>query len=173
LDEAAADGDNIVAAGAEEAPAGARSDGKDALVAVGKAAARAEDRSDIALQAAQAAQGVVHPLQLEAQLLVVVHMHQAAAAAAAVVRAGRLDAVGGGGQAAQTLAVDGGGARLDDKQLPLLALHGAGDEYGPVSDAADAVALAGVAGDEGGVDAVFDKLTHILTSHWNTEPILA
>ncbi len=102
-----------------------------------------------------AAQGGVYLLQLEAQLLGIVHMQQIAAAAAAESGAGRLPPRRGQAQGPLPPAVDCRGAHLYDPDLPALPGQGPGHEHRPAAGAAYAVALGGVALDIRGKNLIF------------------
>ena len=78
-----------------------------------------------------------------------------AAAAAGVCRAVRLRAVRRRGAKRFAPAPYGGGCAAHDAHIPFLTHDCSRNEYGALTDAADARALGGVAGDAGGIYFIF------------------
>ena len=108
---------------------------------------RGENAGNGKVQLSDAAQRVVHTLQLHGKLLLIIHVPQRAAAAAGVYGAVRLRAVGRGGAEHFAPAPYGGGCTAHDAHIPFLAKDRSGNEHGALADAADACALGSVTGD--------------------------
>ena len=108
---------------------------------------RGENAGNGKVQLSDAAQRVVHTLQLQGKLLLIIHVAQRAAAAAGVYRAVRLRAACRGGAKCFAPAPYGGGCTAHDAHIPFLAEDRSGNEHGALADAADACALGSVTGD--------------------------
>ena len=163
LQQAVRHGHQVVAAAAVKAESGAvrrAGDGENGLVAVSQRLCRGQDGGRLDIEAAYAAQGVVHPRELHPQLRFVAHVHHRAAAAAAIGRAGRLAAVGGGAQQLLAAAIRHAGRDLDGAHAPELAWQGARNKNGAPGDAADAVALRGGTADFALIYVIFLQNFH-------------
>ena len=138
---------DVMAPGAEEAdaqsaaPIGHR---KLSLVAVALRRFGAVDHVHAEVEAADAAQSVLHPLTLELQLLGIAHVPQRTAAALWKVRAVRLDPGGGGGDHLLHPAPGGGLAHLQQLYPAALSPERTLDKDGHAVQPSNAVALAGV-----------------------------
>ena len=128
-----------------------------ALVAVVQRFRRTQNLLHLHTAAAQAGQGILHPLAFGPQLLGVVHMPEGTAAALAVVGAIRLPAVGRDGFPCHRLAEGCVFQHLHHQNVAHLACYGIVDEYHLAADTGDAQALAGVAQDFGSVNLIFHQ----------------
>ena len=100
-------------------------------------------------------QGVVHPLELEAQFLFIAHVPAVAAAAKAEPLTVRLPAPGGGEQQLFSPGVYGGICDFQYFDFPALPGQSPGHKDGPASYMADALGLGAVAVYDGGICLVF------------------
>ena len=160
LDEAAIDGDNPVRPGLEKADGAVSSHGVLALIAVVRRVLGPYDLLYLEVGAAQAGQGVLHPLTLGPQLLRIAHMLEVAAAALAEIGALRLRPLRGGFFDFHDLSRGAGLHHFCDAQVDVLAPDGLGHEHHSAVQAHDAEALAGVALHGASVDVVFKQFFH-------------
>ena len=136
--------------------------GEDALVAVAVDRIAADDPRSGHVLLPDALERVADLPELEAQLLVIVHMAAVAAAAAAVAGAVGGDAGGGGDEQLFPSPVGEARAGLDDADLPDLAGQGARHEDRAASQVRDARGVGGEALDLNGRDLIFSQRFHVL-----------
>ena len=138
------------------------SHGEDALVAVAFGLRAPDDFGGGHVLLPDPRERVVDLLELEAQLLVIVHVTAVAAAAAAV--AGAVGGGAGGGGDKQLFAAPVGEARagLDDADLPDLARQRARHKDRAASQVRDARGVGGKALDRNSRDFIFSQRFHIL-----------
>ena len=153
LQQAALHGHQLVAARLVKAHLPVGGDGVLALVAVVQRLAAVNGlHGDVA--AADAVQGVLHPLPLGVQLLLPVHVAEVTAAAPPVPRAVRLTAVGGRLMHLHDLAEGGVFQHLENEHVAVLAPQRPVDEHRLSVDTRHAQPLGGIALDAGAVCSV-------------------
>ena len=134
-----------MAAGAIEADGAAGSHGVLALVAVVKRRAGPQDLLHLYIRAAQAFQGVLHPLALGPKLLGIAQVLEVAAAAFAKIGAFRLGPLRGGSMDFYDFSGAAGFHHLCDPQVHGLTPDSPGHEDHGAVQTDDAAAIAGVA----------------------------
>ena len=148
LEQAGRRGYYVMTAGAVKACGGAfpcLAHGVYRLVAIALHTVRADYALRTELQAAYAAEGLVHALELHRELRGVAHVHEVAAAAAAEIRAGGRDTLGRARQALLPPAVNGGFSHLDYPHAPALPRKRPRHEHGAAGYPAHARTLGGKA----------------------------
>ena len=157
LDQAAVQGNQLMAPLSVKAVGGLafhRGHGKDPLVSVLLQLGAAQNLPGLQLLLADMAQGVVHPAELEAQLLLITHVPAVTAAAFAEPGTFRLHPAGGGGEQFFPFGKDGAVGDFQYSDFPDLAGDGPGHKHGPAVDVADALGLGTVTVDSDGKNVV-------------------
>ena len=154
------DGDHPVGPGLEKTDGAVGPHGVLALIAVVRGVLGPYDFLHPEVGAAQAGQGVLHPLALGPQLLGIAHVLEITAAALAEIGALRLRPLRGGFFDFHDLSRGAGLHHFCDAQVDVLAPDGLGHEHHGAVQAHNAQALAGVALHGAGINVIFKQFFH-------------